>query len=183
MKTTHTPQQMQSEEILTSSRQKQKEIIRPYRKYQFQLLCLIIGIIIEIAVLISLNKTISFYMREMKSLSETLFQEQSVTNTLSDLNQHLEVNYEYLYNLDTVPNIEIIRTLDEMYMINDFIAKNTNISYQLCYKASVDGDRASTFREKCHGLSPLLVIVETCNGYRFGGYTTQAFLIGKNGPH
>lgn len=171
-----------SNETMISSREKQKEIVKPYRKYQCQLLIQIIIICILISILISLNNTLNYNIRELNQLNQKLLDEESLTDTLMDLDNRLVVNYEYLYKLDQYLNIDIIRTMDEMHMVFDFISKRSEISFGVCFKASVHGDKPKIFRQQCHGLSPLLMLVETTDGYRFGGYTTQAFLIGENRP-
>ena len=43
---------------------------------------------------------------------------------------------------------------------------------KLLYKAENDGDKASTFHEKCDNISPTLTIIQTKEGYRYGGYTS-----------
>ena len=169
-----------SNEIILSSRKKQKEIVRPYRKYQCQLLILIIILCILISILISLNTTLNYNLRELTKVNQKLISEESFKNTLIDLENRLIINYDHLYKLDQNLNIDIIKSLDEMHMIFNFISKQSDISFGLCFKASVHGDKPNVFRQQCHGLSPLLMLVETTDGYRFGGYTTQSFLIGEN---
>lgn len=62
----------------------------------------------------------------------------------------------------------------------DFLAKRLNkanrtIYFNLLYKATVDGDSAAVFHSKCDEANGSLVLVETPNGKRFGGYTTQSW--------
>ena len=45
----------------------------------------------------------------------------------------------------------------------------------LLYKASIDGDKAKVFHEKCDKHKMTLVLVETTKGVRFGGFTTKSW--------
>ena len=69
---------------------------------------------------------------------------------------------------------DIIHDIKELEMITRKINKDENkkIIINLLYKASVDSDRASAFHEKCDQAQNTIVLVETKNGKRFGGYTT-----------
>ena len=69
---------------------------------------------------------------------------------------------------------DIIHDLKELEMITKKINKDENkkIIINLLYKATVDSDRASVFHEKCDHAHNTIVLVETKNGKRFGGYTT-----------
>ena len=49
--------------------------------------------------------------------------------------------------------------------------ENQKIILNLLYKASVDSDKASAFHEKCDNVNSSLVLIETKNGKRFGGFT------------
>ena len=55
--------------------------------------------------------------------------------------------------------------------IQDILLKGAK--FNLVYKATMHGDKASTFHEKCDNNEKNLVLVETDKGVRFGGFTTQ----------
>ena len=70
---------------------------------------------------------------------------------------------------------EIIHDMKELELITDKINKgnsNQKIIINLLYKASVDGDKAAICHEKCDQAKSTIVLVETLNGKRFGGFTT-----------
>ena len=46
-------------------------------------------------------------------------------------------------------------------------------NFELLLDSKVDGDSTSTFYDKCGKKSPTIVFIETTNGYRFGGYTSN----------
>ena len=69
---------------------------------------------------------------------------------------------------------EIIHDIRELEMLTKKINRDNNkkIIINLLYKASVDGDKASAFHEKCDEAQNTIVLVETKKGKRFGGFTT-----------
>ena len=68
---------------------------------------------------------------------------------------------------------DIIHTSDEIKLLTRKICKNhKKITYNLLYKATVDTDKAQVFHNKCDWASKTLVLIESKNGKRFGGYTT-----------
>ena len=62
----------------------------------------------------------------------------------------------------------------EDIMIKNWISNNKNLSFDLIYKATRDGDDVKDFHKLCDGISPTLTICRTKNGNRFGGYTSVA---------
>ena len=68
---------------------------------------------------------------------------------------------------------DIIHTTEELELITRSINKaHKKITLNLLYKATVDGDKAEAFHEKCDQAASSLVLVETDKGKRFGGFTT-----------
>ena len=66
----------------------------------------------------------------------------------------------------------IIHNTSELELIAKKINnENQKIVLNLLYKATVDSDKASAFHEKCDSVNSSLVLVETTNGKRFGGFT------------
>ena len=46
---------------------------------------------------------------------------------------------------------------------------------KLIYKAEIDGDKALTFHEKCDNCGPTITIIQTKEGFRYGGYTSVSW--------
>ena len=68
---------------------------------------------------------------------------------------------------------DIIKNLNELELITNKInKKNKKLIIKLLYKASVDSDKASAFHQKCDSAKNTIVLVETKDGKRFGGYTS-----------
>ena len=63
--------------------------------------------------------------------------------------------------------------LDEKKMINDWIDpyNEKNITSELLFRTSVDGDNAATFHNKCNNKGPTITFVKTTAGKRVGGFT------------
>ena len=56
--------------------------------------------------------------------------------------------------------------------LKNWINPNQSIKLELLYRLTKDGDSISTFHNKCDNISPTLVLAESLDGYKFGGYTT-----------
>ena len=68
---------------------------------------------------------------------------------------------------------DIIRNTVELEMLCRKMYNNSNkICLNLIYKATADSDKAESFHEKCDFANSTLVLIETNQGKRFGGYTT-----------
>ena len=68
---------------------------------------------------------------------------------------------------------DIIQNAKELEILSRKISKkNKKISFNLIYKASIDGDKAEIFHKKCDGAKSTLVLVKSSNDKRFGGYTS-----------
>ena len=77
---------------------------------------------------------------------------------------------------DKYMNSDIVKSPMEESMLLNKIGKNgKTIKIKLLYKATIDTDRAQIFHDKCDKAKTTLVLIETINGMRFGGYTTQSW--------
>ena len=73
-------------------------------------------------------------------------------------------------------NSDIIRSSNEEEMLLNKINKHGNqIQMNLLYKAIADTDRAEIFHQKCDQAQRTLILIETIDEKRFGGYTTQSW--------
>ena len=68
---------------------------------------------------------------------------------------------------------DIIHAPSELELLTRKICKDYNkITLNLLYKATVDSDKASMFHKKCDFAKNSIVLVESADGKRFGGYTS-----------
>ena len=69
---------------------------------------------------------------------------------------------------------EIIKNNNEMnFLAKKLVQDKNKIILNLIYKASIDSDKALAFHNKCDYARNSLVLVETRNGKRFGGFTSR----------
>ena len=50
-----------------------------------------------------------------------------------------------------------------------------NFSTKLIYSSENEDDKASTFHKKCDNIAPTLTLIETKEGFRYGGFTTHCW--------
>ena len=132
------------------------------------------------------QKNISINEYERKGLIEENndFRIKVKGKTIEDLENEIEINK----NGEDSEEIkgDIIHDMKELEMLIKKINKNNKkIIINLLYKASADGDKASIFHEKCDKANNSIVLVETKDKMRFGGFTTcnwSGNCIDKNDP-
>ena len=75
----------------------------------------------------------------------------------------------------------IIKNEGELELITQRIETylNRNINYNILFFSKVDGDKASTFHQKCDKAKRSLVLIMDNEGNRFGGFTLRSWS-GKN---
>lgn len=122
-----------------------------------------------------LNKQLNRLLRNKNDLLSQVVNLDNEKKEIKKFHERIELNYKLIQGLNTEPNIEIIHNLEELNLLTNFIWENSTISYYICYKATVNGDSGEKFRDLCNGLSPLAFLIETEDGFRFGGYTSKPF--------
>ena len=134
-----------------------------------------------------------------KRMALKIIDQQKKIHELRIKNEKLEKNYAYLYNTikhnyeiqqninevcyearppnDLSVDSKIFKSEEEISFIKKNIANkiyknlNQNFMLKLLYRATRDGDKASTFHKNCDGVCPLVVLVKTRKEIRFGGFT------------
>ena len=138
----------------------------------------------EINVLKNNSQKSNYNEEEIKNLMEELNAYRIKAQENENLKKHIE-ELEYQIQMiqerqeeEDVKEVkgDIIHDMNELEMITKKINKeNKRIIINLLYKASADSDSASVFHEKCDGANNTIVLVETKDGKRFGGYTTKSW--------
>ena len=138
----------------------------------------------EINVLKNNSQKSNYNEEEIKNLMEELNAYRIKAQENEMLKKHIE-ELEYQIQMiqerqeeEEVKEVkgDIIHDMNELEMITKKINKeNKRIIINLLYKASADSDSASVFHEKCDGANNTIVLVETKDGKRFGGYTTKSW--------
>ena len=115
-----------------------------------------------------LNKEIERY--KINSLENDQFRNKIINleTLIQELTEKLEKTQEKEVKGD------IIHNMKELKLITKKIKKkkSTRMIIDLLYKASIDGDSAQVFHQKYDKAKNTIVLIETKNGKRFGGYTT-----------
>ena len=108
---------------------------------------------------------------------------------IEDLQYQIQIGQEKEEDYEEEQEVkgDIIHDMKELELITQKInTDNKKIIINLLYKASADGDKASVFHEKCDQAKNTIVLVETKDGMRFGGFTTCSWsgnCIDKNDPN
>ena len=124
---------------------------------------------------IFINKNKDNRIRELELINQNL------KSQLNDMNQLLNQAKERIIIMNNTKLVsveakgEIIKTKEELGFLLNKINPYAKIKIDLIYKATVDSDKASIFHQKCDFASRTLVLVETVDNRRFGGYTTKSW--------
>ena len=125
----------------------------------------------EIKRLIEENSVFRIKAQENESLKKQLEEYKVRLKEQNEEREEEEDSHEFIEKNEVIG--DIIHDKKELDMITNKINKeNKKIIINLLYKATADSDRASVFHEKCDKAKNSIVLVETENGMRFGGYTT-----------
>ena len=125
----------------------------------------------EIKRLIEENSVFRIKAQENESLKKQLEEYRIKLKEQENEEREEEEEEEYIERNEVIG--DIIHNKNELDMITNKINKdNKKIIINLLYKATADSDKASVFHEKCDKAKNSIVLVETENGMRFGGYTT-----------
>ena len=120
-------------------------------------------------------------------------QNNEIINLKNKVNQlEILVNDLLIFKKDIVGKItfkinsKIVDSYFNIILIKNWINNINNesskiIKAKILYKLSKDGDSIDTFHQKCDNNSPTLLLVETTNGRKFGGYTTCVWSVNKGG--
>ena len=86
-------------------------------------------------------------------------------------------NKAILQNIDSkiLTKAEEFEFIEKAYKNNDELLKNKIFKPKLLYRASKDGDSASTFHNKCDNIKGTLTLVKTKKGFIFGGFTDETW--------
>ena len=125
----------------------------------------------EIKRLIEENSVFRIKAQENESLKKQIEEYKVKLKEQNEEREEEEDSQEFIEKNEVIG--DIIHNKNELDMITNKINKeNKKIIINLLYKATADSDRASVFHEKCDKAKNSIVLVETENGMRFGGYTT-----------
>lgn len=100
------------------------------------------------------------------------------TYELLDICKYLEVQKEVnemlnreCYTLSNPKSYSLITSDEDFKFFSKNINSNAKISYELLYKASIDGEAASVFHSLCDERGASITVVKVLNGSKCGGFT------------
>ena len=115
-----------------------------------------------------LKNIITILLKENKDYKEIL------NIRLTKLESNIQ-NKNKFYNIDT----RILSPFDDInFLVNrlkKYFKQDTDISFNLIYRASVNGDEPSDFHIKCDYKKNVLVLYYTSKFVKFGGFTSIGF--------
>ena len=163
------------EDMMIEDRETQKKLVHPYRKYQLWIIVMVIISIILGITAFNLNSELDTLIKTEHNLFLQVEDLKEESKEIQKVYERVEVNYKDIYGLDKKKNIDIIHDHEELNKLSMAINEQGSVSYSICFKASLDGESPETFRKACEGISPLLFLIETTDGYRFAAYTSLYF--------
>ena len=118
------------------------------------------------------------YSNFTPSMSEDFVRESDEFN-----NKYMKKEEEYEEEIDDelqssnkYMNSDIVKSpMEESMLLNKLGKDGKTIKLKLLYKATLDTDRAEIFHKKCDDAKSTLIFIETINGMRFGGFTTESW--------
>jgi hypothetical protein len=110
-------------------------------------------------------------IENLKAINEKLIYENNLF-----INQINQIKNESIINDDSnVGYVQgtIIKNNEELELLSKKIGENSDkVIFNLIYKATENSDKAQMFHEKCDQAKNTLVLIETLENRRFGGFTT-----------
>ena len=136
------------------------------------------------------NKNYKEILSQIENNINSIKLEQEIINnkinqTLSENNKNNNINNNSIYYTENKLKLkiksDIIKSMNEYNLIkNKLLSKlkykiNHNINYNLLYKATTDTDNIKIFHQKCNTIKNTLILLQTTQDIKFGGYTTQTW--------
>ena len=140
------------------------------------------------------NKELKEYKEKINELKKVIKMQNNEIIDLKDKVEQLEYfvrdllifKKEILGKISFKLNSKIADSYFYILLLKNWIKLDENsnnkiIKTKLLYRLSKDGDTVETFHKLCDNISPTLLLVETPNGKKFGGYTTCTWCMNKGG--
>ena len=123
-------------------------------------------------------------LQQQQLQQQQLQQQQLQQQQIQQQQQQIDIDIEKLFRTEdglVIFRNGILRGIINKYIEIDFVVSRIQdiilkgAKFNLLYKATTHGDKASVFHEKCDNHQLTLVLVETNKGVRFGGFTTKTW--------
>ena len=125
-------------------------------------------------IIYNLVKEIKNLKLDNLKINEKFIEMEKKYNLLENQIKCIPNNNSYIYN--TLSNSKglinkILTNQNEADEFARFLFRNNNMSFQLLYQATRDGDNVTDIIEKIKGFSPTLFLLYTSRGFKCGGFT------------
>ena len=101
---------------------------------------------------------------DINKLKEEIIEVKKRLNELEKNNNKIEDNWKGFTN-------KIIKNKDEVKKLLNWIDPNEKYRVKLIYDATLEENTNNDFHKKCDGKGSTIILIESSNGKRFGGYT------------
>ena len=126
--------------------------------------------------LINLKKNIEDYKNEISNLKEENNRMKNELQNLKIIEKENNITPNIINNLIFDSKILSINSIDFiLYYIRENDKSFNFNSIRLLYRGSKDGDRTKTCHELCDKKKNILIVIQSDNGYAFGGYSKIGF--------
>lgn len=126
-------------------------------------------------VLLEHNEKISKLYEIIENQQKTITAQENKIKMLEEKIDKLDKKFSNYFEKEENNNFQSIiigNNENQINKIKSWINPNKNIKLNLIYKMSRDGEKISDFNRLCTYKGPTLILFETENNYKFGGYTT-----------
>ena len=114
--------------------------------------------------------------KNLRNVIENLQKENSNYKSIIE-SRLLKLEQKFLGEFNLNFNSNIIKSNEEFYFIIERLKGyfKKNISLNLLYRATIDGDEPSDFHSKCDNINNVLVLYHTTKNVKFGGFSSIGF--------
>lgn len=117
----------------------------------------------------NLNYKNNNYQQKIKLDLENKILKDEIQKIKKNFKKSLSIGVkEYIFSKDLASRLTIYIKESETY-------KNSNIYFELLYKALIDNDSASSFHNKVDNKGPILVIIKTNDNRIIGGFSSKSW--------
>lgn len=107
-----------------------------------------------------------------------------ITNIISIILLLLLMNIIFQYiKLNHFFTLSNIINKNDFNLISNWIDKDSSFNYTLLYRATRDNCTSSAFHNLCDSKSPTITLVNTKDGWKFGGYSELKWKSGDGSPY
>ena len=114
-------------------------------------------------------------LAKIVELENKLLQKDEEIKSLNKKYDELEKRIEKLESRTTIEIKSDIITNDDIDFIKEKLSPNKKMFLDLIYKCDESNDTPEIFHKQCDGKKNVLVLIETTEGVKFGGFTSIGF--------